>query len=68
MPRTAHVTTETTAIHHTGRGMRLAAGTYVVAELDGTAERGELYIDGPDGDLVRVDPHDPNITVTEETL
>ena len=66
MTRTAIVSRTTTAIAHTGRAYRLPAGTYEVAELDGVAERGEMYVHGPDnGDLVRVDPHDPNITIED---
>ena len=68
MSRSAIVSHETTAIAHTGRGFRLPAGTYQVADLDGAAERGELYLFGPDnGDLVRVNPHDTNISISEET-
>jgi hypothetical protein len=64
MPRTAIVARETTAIAHTGHSYRLPAGRYEIAKLDGVAERGEMYIHGPDnGDLVQVNPHDPNITI-----
>ncbi len=61
--RTVIVNAATTAIAHTGHAMTLPAGTYEVAELDGVAERGELFITGPGGALVQVDPNGPNIAV-----
>lgn len=62
--RTATVHRDTTVIAHTGRGVTLPAGSYKVAKLDGLRE-GELFLEGPDG-LVKVNPHDPNITVAED--
>ncbi len=68
MTRYAIVANDTTVIAHTGRGFRLPAGRYEVAELDGTAERGELFLYGPnDRALVRADPSDSNITITKES-
>jgi hypothetical protein len=51
----ATTSTTTTVILHTGR--------YKVAELDGTAS--QLFLFGPNGDLVQADPYDPNITIEE---
>jgi len=59
----ATVSTDTTVILHAGRGGTLPAGHYEVAELDGT--QGQLFLTGPDGDLVQADPYDPNITIEE---
>lgn len=59
----ATVSTATTVILHTGRGGVLPAGRYEVAELDGTD--GELFLVGPNGNLVQVDPHDPSLTIEE---
>lgn len=65
---TVNVAQLTTAIHHTGRGMRLPAGSYEVAHLDGVDETKELFVHGPNnGALVCVNPSDPNITITEES-
>lgn len=59
--KTATVTAETTAIHHTGRGCKLPPGTYEVVDIDGAD--GVTYVHGPeDGALVCVDKHDSNIT------
>lgn len=66
MKRFATVSQETTVITHTGHEGRLPAGRYEVADLDGTKERGELYLVSPDGKLVRADPGDPLITIGEE--
>lgn len=64
MTKYATVSSETTVIAHTGRGYRLPAGTYEVADLDGTADRGELFLYGPeDRALVQANPHDPNIII-----
>ena len=63
MTRTAIVRQPTIAIAHTGNGTTLPAGTYEVAELDGAAERGQMFLIGPGGLLVQVDPRDPNITI-----
>jgi hypothetical protein len=62
MPRYANVTADTTVILHTGRDGTLPAGRYEVAELDGLRD-GELFLTGPDGELVKADPDDPNITI-----
>jgi hypothetical protein len=60
------VTADTTVISNSGRGSLLPAGRYEVAELDGTAERGQLFLYGPnDGALVRANPSDPNLTIEE---
>jgi hypothetical protein len=62
----ADVTTETTAIAHTGRGTTLPPGRYEVAHLDGVDENSVLYIHGPNnGALMCVDRHDPNISFEE---
>ncbi|GAA2623946.1 hypothetical protein GCM10010399_64110 [Dactylosporangium fulvum] len=62
MTKTATVTAETTAIHHTGRGFRLPAGTYEFVDIDGAVERGVAYLAGPeDGALVCVSLTDHNI-------
>jgi hypothetical protein len=52
-----------TAIDHTGHGVRLAAGEYEVVDIDGAAERGEMYVKDRTGDLICVNPRDPAITV-----
>jgi hypothetical protein len=58
----------TTGLAGTGNGnaraCHLPTGTYPIVDLDGTAERGEVYIEGPDGGaLVRINPNDTNLTV-----
>lgn len=66
MPRYATVSSETTVILHTGRPGTVPAGRYEVAELDGhRPENGSLFLTGPNGDLVRADLDDPNITIQE---
>jgi hypothetical protein len=60
-----NVTADTTVILHTGRGGKLPAGRYEVADLDGTD--GELFLVGPGGDLVQADPNDPSI-IDYETM
>jgi len=60
--RYAHVRTETDALAHTGRGCRLPAGRYLVAEIDGAAARNVAYVHGPDGDLVCVWLANPDIS------
>lgn len=59
----ANVATETTVILGTGRGGRLPAGRYEVADLDGTD--GQLFLFGPGGDLVQANPYDEHITIEE---
>jgi hypothetical protein len=59
----ATISTTTTVILHTGRGGTLPPGSYEVAELDGT--EGQLFLFGPNGDLVQADPHDSRITIEE---
>jgi hypothetical protein len=64
--RVAKVSASSVAIAGTGYGFRLEPGMYEVAELDGTAERGEVYVFGPHGGaLVRVNPDDPNVEIVE---
>lgn len=66
MPKTATVSAETTAIHHTGRGCRLPAGIYEVVDIDGAADRGVTYLSGPeDGALVCVSLTDHRIDIKE---
>jgi hypothetical protein len=62
MPRYANVTADTTVILYSGRGGTLPEGRYPVAELDGLSD-GELFLTGPDGELVKADPDAPNITI-----
>ncbi len=58
--KTATVSAETTAIAHTGRGIRLQPGVYEVVDIDGAD--GVTYIRGPEGGhLVCVDNYDRNI-------
>lgn len=61
MGKSANVREETTAIAHTGRGVRIAAGVYEVVDIDGAADHGVTYLTGPDG-LCAVNPNDPAIT------
>lgn len=65
MARIATVSQRTTVVTHTGHAGKLPAGRYKVADLDGTTDRGELFLTGPDGKLVKVDPQDPNITIAD---
>lgn len=66
MPRFAAVSADTPVILHTGRPGTLPTGRYEVAELDGhRIENGSLFVFGPNGDLVRADLDDPNITIEE---
>ncbi len=65
MTKTATVKTETTGIHHTGRGCKLPPGTYEVVDIDG-APPGVAYVQGPEGGaLVCVNRHDTRITFGE---
>jgi hypothetical protein len=64
--RVANVTAPSLAIAHTGRATTLVPGRYEVAELDGAAERGEVYVHNLDGALVRINPGDRNITIERE--
>jgi hypothetical protein len=60
--KTATVSAETTAIHHTGRVWKLPAGVYEVVDIDGAEERGVAYVTGPeDGALVCVSLTDHRI-------
>lgn len=59
----AIINTATTALHHTGRGVQLPAGSYPVVDIDGAADRGVLYVTGPDGNLIGLNPTDPAVTV-----
>lgn len=62
--KTATVTAETTAIAHTGRGVKVQPGTYEVVDIDGAD--GVTYIRGPEaGDLVCISNHDGNIEFGE---
>lgn len=64
--KTATVSAETTAIAHTGRGFKLQPGTYTVVDIDGAAERGVAYLEGPDdGKLVCVALTDRLIDIKE---
>lgn len=65
MSRTVVVRKPSIATAHTGKGIMLPVGRYEVAALDGTAERGEVYVTGPDRTLVRINQRDPNITIKE---
>ncbi len=65
--KVAHVSTETTALAHTGRGFKLQPGTYEFIDIDGAADRGVAYVKGTDdGALVCVSLTDRNIHFTEE--
>ncbi len=56
----------TTALHHTGHGFTLPAGTYEVVEIDGADDDRIVYITGPDGDLCGLNPHDPAVTFADD--
>jgi hypothetical protein len=64
--RIAVVSRDSIAIAHTGRATTLVPGRYEVAELDGAAERGEVYVHNLDGALVRINHRDRNITIERE--
>lgn len=66
MTRVANVSAPSTAIAHTGRATTLPPGRYAVVELDGTAERGEVYVTGPDGALVLINQRDRNVMIEGE--
>lgn len=66
MPRIAVITATSRAIAHTGKGVDLPPGRYGVAELDGAAERGQVYVHGPNGWLTLINRNDPNITIEEQ--
>lgn len=59
--RLAIVNKPSAAIDHTGHGITIKAGSYPVADLDGTAERGEAYVT-LNGKLVQINSSDPAIT------
>lgn len=65
MTKVAIVSADTAAIAHTGRGRVLPAGRYEAHDIDGAAERGVVYLTGPDGDLVCISAQDPNVTYSE---
>lgn len=59
----AIINTTATAISHTGRGVRIPAGSYPVVEIDGAAERGLLYFTGPGEKLTCLTLADPAVSV-----
>jgi hypothetical protein len=65
MPKTATVSAETTAIAHTGRGVKIQPGVYEVVDIDGAADRGVAYVVSGQGTLVAVSLTDHRIDIKE---
>lgn len=61
----ATVSAETTAIAHTGRGVKILPGEYEVIDIDGAADRGVAYVVSTQGTLVAVSLTDHLIDIKE---